>query len=42
MSDSTEVKKQIIKDEIDRWNNSIYLWGVRLRVAKKIGERAME
>ena len=39
---STDIKKQIIKEEIDRWDNAIYLWTIRVRVAKKVEDKTME
>jgi hypothetical protein len=43
MSNSTtEVKKQIVQEEITRYENTIYLWSIRIRVAKKIEDKALE
>jgi hypothetical protein len=40
MENSTQ--KQIIQEEIARYDNTIYLWSVRARVAIKIEDKAME
>lgn len=37
-----ETKKQLIQEEIARYENTIYLWSIRVRIAKKTEDKAME
>ena len=39
--DST-IQKQIIQEEIARYENTVYLWTIRVRIAKKIEDKTLE
>jgi hypothetical protein len=39
--DST-IQKQIIQEEITRYENTVYLWTIRVRIAKKIEDKTLE
>jgi hypothetical protein len=45
MSDSTitnDTKKKVLQEEISMWKNTSYLWTIRIKVAKKIEDKALE
>ena len=37
-----DMQKRIIQEEIDRYNHTIYLWTIRVKVAEKIADKAMK
>lgn len=39
---SNEIKRELVQSEMSRYENTIYLWTIRVRIAKRLEDKALE